>query len=254
VLLDSVVGQITASKIPDWDKDRVATAVVKALETWWDEDLNRRVVAVELYGEKPYRYKIDLVLDDSHGLVVVDWKTKNAGKIDDKWELRETRSYQSKLYVAVLARELGHSIYPVRYEIRGVTLEEKPQTRTLKLFIDQTDAAEAVRNLHSVELQRRALAGKKRVPWTRDPQGCQCFGPMYKCEFEPYCWERGGVIPQGQPEKPLSHTAMQEYLRCPERYRLLRILGQLEDEEDRASVGIVFHEVMEALYRARLTG
>jgi len=250
--MESVISDIiAASTLPDWDKEAVASAVDAAIKTWWEKDKDYEVIAVELYGERPFRYKIDLVLQDRNGLVVVDWKTKTSGKLDERWVYREKHSYQPKLYVAALSRILGRRIFPVRYEVRGVTIGERPQVAMIPMLLTHEDALTAVRNLASINRQRKALG--KRYPWTRNPSGCECFGPMYACEFGAFCWERGAVVPEGTDgNAPLSHTSASEFLRCPERYRLLRVLGKIEDEEGPHVAGIVFHRAMEVLYCQKL--
>ncbi len=248
--LDRVVEVLSAQKIPDWDREVVGGAVVAAIGRFVDEDWAKfDLLAVEEYGEEPFRYKIDLVLRDrlTGRITIADWKTRD-GKLDEKWELRETRSYQPRLYALVLADRWGDEILPVNYEVRGVTLESEPQIKVLRFSITHEEVEDAIRYMKSVEVQRLALVNIGDVPWTRNPSGCRAFGPMYPCEFEPYCWERGGVVPEGQPESPLSYSAAGEFLRCPERYRLLKVLGKLEDEEEKAAKGTAFHRVLENVY------
>lgn len=254
---DSVFDTIIAGKLADWDKELVAAAVTKAVEEWTlrlDKDV--RIVSTETYSDDPFPYLIDVLQETAAGTFkIVDWKTKKTGKLDDRWVLKQSRSRQPRLYAAAVATKYGPDVFPVISEIRGVTLEEKPSTRTLQMEFGIEDARRAIYELRQIDAERRALLNMGHIPWIRDSKGCRLFGDWYKCEFEPYCWgEKGQLIqlPVGditRAERPFSHSSAEEYLRCPERYRLLRVLEKQDDDEDVAQAGRVFHSAMEDIYR-----
>jgi len=241
--IDRVLEKLQMIKLTDWDQEKVADAVAEAMERFVDEDMRKyEIVAVEEYGEEPFRYRIDLVLREktTGRVVIVDWKTRD-GKLDDRWELRESRSHQPRLYAAVVAEE------EVGYEVRGVSFESS--IKVLRFPITRAEADEALSYLRSVEAQRTALVNIGKIPWTRNTQGCRAFGPMYPCEFEPFCFTRGAAVPEGQPVSALSYSTAGEFLRCPERYRLLQVLGKLEEDgEETTAKGTAFHAVMQDIY------
>lgn len=251
---DPVFDLIQASQITDWAKEEVAAAVTTSVEKWWEADLSQNVVGVELFGRDPFPFKIDVLMQNGH-YTVVDWKTKKAGKLDQFWEEREKRSPQHRIYAAAVATKFGPEVFPIWYEVRGVELSEKPKTRVVKMKIDRLEAVEAVHYLRGVSAMRKALVDRKHEPWVREVAGCRCFGPMYACEFEKYCFE-GRKLPEHDPErveKEFSHSTASEFLRCPERYRLLQILGK-DVQEDAAANGDTFHRAMELIYNTRLEG
>jgi hypothetical protein len=209
------------------------------------------VEGVELYGEDPAPYKIDVLLEKDGRLTVVDWKTKQAGKLDDRWVFRETRSWQSKIYAAALATARGPEIFPLNYEVRGVTLEEEPKVKTIRMSISRAEAVAAVRYLQGTCAMKERLVERGRAPWPQHTQGCQMFGPGYPCEFEAYCWhgeELPDFVDVERLKRPLSHSSAGEFLRCPERYRLLRLMGKSDDDES-GNAGTCFHAAMEEVYR-----
>jgi hypothetical protein len=257
--LGPMYDRIIASRLPDWDKEAVAASMEKAIDTWMETDIKGEIVAAELTGTDPFPYKIDLTLADNGVLTVADWKTKRNGKLDDRWEMRETRSPQRKLYAAAALTLFGDRItWPLKFQIRGVLLAEDVRdvkTKTLTFHIAHAEAVEAVRHMRDLTAMRAVLIEREKYPWPRYESGCQMYGPAYKCEFEPYCWE-GLTVPATDSERidrTFSHSSSGEFMRCPERYRLLKSLPRVEadpDEEDTsaAGAGVVFHSVMEAIY------
>lgn len=250
---DAVFDLIEQAKLPDWDKETVGAAVVKAAEEWLREDGESEVVGTELYGEDPCPYKIDLLLRQTTGRVkTVDWKGKKSGKLDDRWIVRETRSWQPKIYAAAIVTLFPDVVFPIVYQVRGVTFEEKPHVKTVDLTLTREDAESAVHYLRGLDAERKALIGRGHTPWPLNPSGCQMFGPQYPCEFEDVCWQ-GRKAPEMDAEKAsrmFSHSSAQEFLRCPERYRLLRIAGKPEEEDEgAAAAGRTFHAAMELIYK-----
>jgi hypothetical protein len=249
---DPIFELIQSSRIPDWSQETVAAAVTKAAEDFWEKDLAASVLGVELFGKEPCPFKIDLLLKNGH-YTVVDWKTKKAGKLDQFWEERERRSPQHRIYAAAVATKFGPEVFPIKYEVRGVTLEEKPKTKVVTLMIDRPEAVEAVHYLRGITAMRRSLIDRKHLPWVQDRSGCRCFGPLYACEFEKFCFS-GVKLPEHdveKVEKDFSHSSASEFLRCPERYRLLQVLGK-NLEDDPGAAGDTFHRAMEMIYNTRL--
>lgn len=249
---DPVFDLIQTSRIPDWDKEEVAAAVTTAVEKFWEEDAAYKVLGVELFGRDPFPFKIDLLMQNGH-YTIADWKTKKPGKLDQMWEDRERRSPQHRIYAAAVATKFGPEVFPIYYEVRGVELAEKPKVKVIEMRIDRPEAVEAVHYLRGVSAMRKSLVDRKHLPWVREVSGCRCFGPLYACEFEKYCWN-GQPLPDHDAErveKEFSHSTASEFLRCPERYRLLQILGK-NVEEDSGAAGDTFHRAMEMIYNTRL--
>jgi hypothetical protein len=250
---DSLFDRLSTAKVPEWDREAIGHGLVKVWETWAQEDLaGYKLFATELSGQEPVPHKIDLVLT-SDGHKLCDWKTKWTGQLDDKWELRESRSPQRKIYAAAAATLWSPDIFPIRYEVRGIRLgDEKPATKTLSFVITESEAAEAVRHVRDVEAMRHTLVERGQYPWPRHEAGCRLYGPAYKCEYEDYCWN-GVRVPATdlvRIEKAFSHSSVKEFMRCPERYRLMRSLDQPEEDGEGANVsGDFFHQLMEMLYK-----
>jgi len=248
--LADVVEIIETSSLPDWDRELVAAGVQKAYDVWFEKDSKDFIIGVELAGKEPVPYRIDLVKQrkDDGRFVVVDWKTKNAGKLDERWIERETRSPQKNFYAGALSQIHGREIYPLQYEVRGITMEEKPQTKVIPFMVKEFQTKNSLINIRGVEAERDALIDRGVVPFPRYESGCRMFGPQYPCEFEGICW-RDQPVPEALPKKrALSHSARQEFIRCPERQRLLEVLRNWDDEKE-DNKGDVFHRCMESIYR-----
>jgi hypothetical protein len=257
---DRVFDVIQAQNIADWDKELVAMAVEKAVAEWTTTvDKPMKIVSTETYGDDPFPFKIDILQQDpaTERMKIVDWKTKKAGVLDDRWTLKQQRSWQPRLYAAAVATLYGSdNIFPVVSEIRGIVLAEKPLVRTIQMVFTRADAIAAMQYLRMNEAHRRADLDGGKIPWVKDPQGCRAFGDAYKCEFEPICWpgtsgEPLVQIPTGnmeRAERPFSHSSASEYLRCPERYRLLRVLEKQDDDDAVTGAGNAFHAAMEEIY------
>lgn len=246
----SAVAQIIqSSNLPDWDKEFVAAGVEKAYEKWFASDSKNFIYGVELSGKDPVPHKIDVVMQNQAGkFSIVDWKTKNAGKLDESWINRESRSPQKSLYAAALRAAIGPEIYPLRYEVRGVTMEEKPQVKVITFNILEAESTASLVNIRGVQSMRDGLIERGKTPWPLNEGGCRAFGPQYPCEFENVCW-RGAAMPQGEVKsRTLSHSARQEFLRCPERSRLLSLTHDWDAEKE-DNKGDVFHRCMEFLYK-----
>jgi PD-(D/E)XK nuclease superfamily len=259
---DAVFDKIAASSIPDWDREIVAAGVVKALDWFYSvRDKEYTVKGVELFGTDPASFKIDLYLTKDGEHKAVDWKFRKSGKLNENWDLRETRSWQSRIYAAALATAYGPGIFPLTYEVRGIAPQSddplKCQVKILSMSLTREVAVAAVHYLRDISAMRQALIDTNRFPWTKDPAGCRCFGPMYACAYEEMCWN-GGKVPdldltKLQDLRPLSHSATKSFLRCPQYYALGVLLGKPDEEEDVTAAGKLFHEVMEMTYRQLLS-
>lgn len=256
---DSVVDIISEAALPEWDKELVADAVAKAYEKWFKYDGDKNIAEVEHKHTWPFPGIVDLVLEDRSGnIVIVDWKTKLAGAIDDRWMERKKTSAQFPLYAAIIASaraEAGFRIsWPIRVEVRAVTINEKPETKTLKLDIYESQAKIAVEELQQLTVARDALIQLGKNNWPKHRSGCLIYGPHYKCEYYDYCFgdlslPPGAITPDTF--TPFSFSSSEDFLRCPERHRLSKVIGRKESSEDSAALGRVFHSCMAAIYEER---
>jgi hypothetical protein len=259
--LDFIFDLVAEAKCPDWDKELVLAGVFKAIDLFFDgKDKLYTVKGVELWGEEPAPHKIDIYMTKDGEHKAVDWKfKKSTAKLDDVWQMRESRSWQPKIYAAALATKFGPEIFPLSYEVRGVAADsEDPQKAKVKIVamkLDRDYAVNAVHYLKQVTAERQSLIDLGKWPWIQDPGGCRCFGPLYKCAFEPICWE-GQKQPLDLAKlhtlKPMSHSSVKEYLRCPQRYALLQLLGKPEEDDEISAAGTLFHRVMEEIYSKRV--
>lgn len=259
--LDPVFEQIAEGRVPDWEKECITPAAIRVIERFsLGEDADWHVEGVELHGTDPVPFKIDLYLSHGTNRKVVDWKyKKRPEKLDDMWQFRESRSWQPKIYAAALATRYGSEIFPLDYEVRGVGSSsddpEKVKIRVVKLEITRKDAVKAVHYFRQMTAQRDALVEMGKWPWPQDPDGCRCFGPMYACDFEDNCWngkEAQVDLEKLKTLKVFSHSSVKEYARCPQRYALLQLLGKQAGDEENTGAGILFHEVMENVYKRRI--
>jgi len=169
--------------------------------------------------------------------------------------MRETRSPQRGIYAAAVATMYGQGVFPIRYEVRGVTLDaEKPQAKQLAFVIGEGEAHEAIRHLREKTAMLQTLIEIGQVPWVKNDGGCRIYGDAYKCEFEDACWNGQRHVPTDPVgiTRPLSHSSAKEFLRCPERYRALQSLPRVEDDDeetDSTAAGTVFHLLMEGIYQ-----
>jgi len=248
---DVICDVISEQPVPEWDQVGICAAADKAVQTWAVEDVKREIIGVEFADEFPYPFRIDLCTrdKDTGAYHIADWKSKgDKRKLDDRWVLRESRSKQHKLYSAALPLLFPDVTFPIHYEVRGISLEERPGILTVPMVITAEQARVAQADLRSIEAHRDLLVSLGHIPWTRDESGCRCFGEMYKCEFEATCWGGESVLLGIPEQKSLSHSSSKEFRRCPERYRLLKVCAKSEDDDQRTAAGTAFHKVMEVIY------
>jgi len=260
--LDFIFDIVAEAKCPDWDKELVLSGVFKALDLFWEgKDKLYSIKGVELWGTEPAPHKIDIYMTKEGEHKVVDWKfKKSTAKLDDVWEMRESRSWQPKIYSAALASRFGTEVFPLSYEVRGVAADsedpKKAKVKIVAMKLDHAYALKAIDYLKQVTAERQALIDLGKWPWIQVPEGCRCFGPMYKCAFESVCWEGQKVnleLTKLQTLKPMSHSSVKEYLRCPQRYALLQLLGKPEEDDEISAAGTLFHKVMEEVYKTRIS-
>ncbi len=239
---DRVFGVIADARLTDWDKELVGGMAVAAFNHWTEKDIRdgAEVKLVEHFVDSPFTARLDLVMEFPDGKVkLVDWKTVS-GKLDERWEERQRRSWQLKLYACKMKKRL-----PIVGEYRGVKVDEEPLCKTVSVVITPADAFAASEQIRMTAKMLDALKDEK--VWPENPGGCKCFGPMYPCPFEEYCWQRKEK-PEGLPPKValISHSAMSDFFRCPE-YRRLNLWTEKEDEE-KTAIGITFHAAMAEVY------
>jgi hypothetical protein len=259
---DILFDTLQKQSIPDWDKELVGAAVVKAVELFYDKDQEYEVLGTEMRGDQPCPFLIDLVLHHStysnqDKYKLVDWKYKKSGKLDDRWAMRESRSWQPRIYAAAIATLYGADVFPIHYEIRGVAPMDDDakhcEVRVIPMTFSRAEAVEAVRYIRGIVAMRDSLIQIGKNPWPKDPSGCRMYGDFYKCEYEPYCWE-GIRLPEPNKDyqpKTLSHSSAADFLRCPEYHRLrTAVMGHREDDDgEAAAAGRAFHKVVETLWR-----
>lgn len=192
---------------------------------------------------------IDLWGFNQRGMLkVIDWKT--TGSINENWEFRERYSKQGCWYIHALKsihKDIDIS-NGVEFEARGV-VRSSGLSKSIQKFI-------SVDELERFDINQAAWEGQKGKlvedigffsPWPQNfPDGCQPFGPNYRCEFFEQCIEGDKRLFTNLVEiKALnSYSSEKEFRRCPERYRnlvLQKSLGMQRVDGDEANWGKVFH-------------
>jgi hypothetical protein len=254
---DLLFDTLYEQSIPDWDKELVGAAAVRATELFYDKDHEWGIVGTEVRGDQPCPYLIDLVMTKEGRYKLVDWKYKKSGKLDDRWVMRESRSWQPRIYAAAIATLYGADVFPIHYEVRGVAPADDNakhcEVRVIPMMFKRAEAVEAVRYIRGIVAMRDSLIQIGKNPWPKDPSGCRMYGDFYKCEYEQYCWE-GIRLPEPNKDyqpKTLSHSSAADFLRCPEYHRLrTAVMGHREDDDgEAAAAGKAFHKIVETCWR-----
>jgi hypothetical protein len=239
-------------ELPEFDLEILRDALELALEVWYDRDAeNYEVLAVEeLIDSRPVTNSplkgwygtIDLALKDkySNDVKIIDWKT-TSGQLDKTWERRQRYSWQPQLYMYHFPVQLA--------EIRGVHLGyRRPETRTLEIkqkCLNQNEYIHQILNMISVLHPEKI--------WPRHmPKGCDAFGPLHTCEFFSDCEENKLVVfPSAFNPDNIDYTGAEEFLRCPERFRRLKIQeaeGKKKPQASETKMGTAFHAAMKEIY------
>jgi len=241
--LEAAVELVESAPLPVWAKEDVARALDYVLQVWYPDD-DPLLVESELTAGR-VKGIVDLLLDTDPP-TLVDWKLSR--RLDAQWELRMARSNQLRLYVALLHHnQLLEG--PVAVEARGINPEERVQSKVVRYLVTPQEAQQVLQWYQDFLSVLEALDPSK--PWLRDPSGCRRYGSQYACKFEPYCWEGAELAENRQEGQYVSFSSVEDFLRCPERYRLTLLTGQ-EDTSEALETGKVFHEAVAVLYRAKL--
>ncbi len=244
--------------LSDAEHETVTEAILSAVEKWTPGDFGRigsveEKFQAQIYPEKAViNWGQELFSEDPESVVgfvdltvwppstVVDWKT--TGDVGTKWQDRHYLSWQGPLY-ALAAGAQG-------YVYRGV--ERSPYRRVNGRGIHRTREVASpwpnFRNNQSVLLwlrqnlaQRAVLDGQS--PWPqRSPGACGAFGRP--CDFLELC-ETGTTPLTSLTLGPFSHSGIERFGLCPERYRLEKLLGEGHDE---GAFGTAFHAGVAEVY------
>jgi len=245
--MSKVLDIIEAANLTVWNKEAVFDAVIAAAEHYLREDRGWTVLDIERYISTPIRAKIDLVLQQDRQLKVVDWKL-TLSKLDDRWALRQFRSWQLRLYAMVLA-SVYNVEFPVIGEFRGIRLgDDDTKIQEVRVEVTEADVQEARAYVNGIHAMRDSLIVLDYQPWPKFDSGCRCYGPLYACEFEKICWEKKELPGRVEEFPPLSFSRIGEFIRCPERYR--QLLKQREEETSpMLEAGRAFHDAIAELYQ-----
>lgn len=170
--------------------------------------------------------------------IVIDWKT-TAGELDVRWKDKKIDSYQWRIYC--------HLADAPVFSYRGVSrknFEGECPTREVLLAASHTNSEEVALQLDAVSLLREVLIDGKYEVWPRNFDSCHDFNR--ECPFKYDCdnYTMPRFVPEG---KDLSHTSMQNFLRCPEFAR--RISGAPgADDSDESNIGKGTHSALAELY------
>jgi len=243
--LAAAVAVIESSSLTSWAAEDVAAMVDHVLTVYYPNDPLPLMVEEELqYG--PVKGIVDLVFPGDV-LKLVDWKT--SGRLDEGWQVRQRRSNQPRLYAALLGYVLGYD-GPVVVEIRGLTVNDGRVSSQVLSFLVKPEEARQVYD-HYEQLYAHIRCMDVKQSWLKNPGGCRLYGNSYPCMFEAYCWQGGELDLTAAPTWSASYSSIEDFLRCPERYRLKQLTGK-EDSSEAIQIGQVFHLAVSELYKAKL--
>ena len=248
--MDAAVLELSTKGLLEWLEEDCLYLLQYVYDNFFTAEQDK-IIAVEQDVREPIRGKIDLLLDKGR-LVVRDWKT--AGKLDDRWALRQERSKQFPLYASIIFDQ--YKEIPL-VEVVGLSIDEDNKTgkrkigsKTLTMEYSEKDLIRAVEEVNQLIVLTKTL--DPHVPWPRNESGCRCFGDMYKCPFEDICWKQknnADFILDTTPE--LSYSGISEWLRCMERRRLLKSRDWDEEPSEKLALGTAFHDAVAAMYKTK---
>lgn len=172
-------------------------------------------------------------------LVVIDWKTSSGG-LDTRWAQRYVDSWQPKIYLAAppladlfIFRGVNHDL-----ETRQVIVSTYNGVVT-----DVKDFTEGVAAM-------RESLGKFPVWPQHKPDACNAFNRP--CPYLNDCLD--GTMPRQllKIKEHISYSAIDSFLRCPERYRREQLEESAGSKDFNAAVGEAFHRGIAALYSTAL--
>lgn len=233
----------------------ITDMVIKAGEKWLLDDLDQyEILAIEetsvTDGILPVKCIKDIVArlvnppnnlkSYAGALTILDWKSAS-GELDARWVARLTDSWQYKIYL----------VGPPKADLfvyRGVNHSLDTRQLTLGWY----DGLESiVRNqLDGAAAMRQSLA-KFQVWPMHMPDACNAFGQP--CPYFTDC--REDTMPKQliDIKSHVSHSAIDQLLRCPERYRRDCLLPEDSVGDFNTEVGAAFHRGVAALYSQGLS-
>lgn len=264
-----------ASRTFEFEFQRAIDIVVALSERYLEEDLapGNEILGVEYEytltspGLAGHHGFIDLIIKLPDGRVKIpDWKT--TGSLSDysqkDFKDRCRHSWQSRYY-DLAARECfalpEDTVVEVEY--RGIAVEDLKQlvvqgitsgewrARALDRYLKIWEALDIAVN--GVELYPSYGVGHTTAPWPQhSPEACHKFKTA--CPYLGACVLDIDVIPsESITVETLSHSSMNTYLDCPERFRRER-LDKMHGRErgggsDASELGNAVHRGMAEIYR-----
>ena len=233
------------------DYELIADMSLKAVEEWLFYDLqtltitaieNKRSVQFENVSE-PTSVICDIEAVNHKGLkLIIDWKSSSRD-LDPLWEQRHRDSWQWRTYLRATNSDIC--------EFRGINTKLKTRTVPCNFVPGLNEKVDL--QYRQVADMRTALIGT--VPWPRHMPG-SCFAFGRPCPYVNDCRKDTYPITPLFP-KSISHSAMDTFLLCPERYRrdeLIKIAGVSDDTEDAPDnysreLGSALHRSLAEIYR-----
>lgn len=260
----SAVGtaQRAEAKLSDGEHETVTEALLSAVEKWTPSDFGHIAKIEERFqsfadlnymtgwGEQASCDNpssvvgyVDLTLHSPDMLEfgVVDWKT--TGDVGTKWQDRQRLSWQGPLYCFV-SRAATYAYRGVeRTPYRRIDGRGIHRTRTVSSPWPSFRTDGDVERWLDQNLAQRAVL-RDQAPWPqRSPGACGAFGR--DCDFLPLC-ETGTAPLTSLTLGPFSHSGIERFGLCPERYRLEKLLGETNEE---GNWGSAFHGGVAEVYR-----
>lgn len=233
-----------AKLLYDWDYQDAAGCVIAAAERWLESDLAEyTILEIERTWRRPthgtlLRGTTDLLLQhrDTGRRVIRDYKTKNSLDFDKEWDKRLIRSWQGRIYMEIEDAD--------EIEFRGIT-RDTHRTRAITLRRNEYDGVYVWNYLNGTLEAMASLKGRLVWPQHR-PSSCGAYGR--ECPFIRVCDSRTNMDHTTAPLIEVrAYSHLDDFLLCPERYRLSQSIEHEADSKETA-FGSAVHRGMAALY------
>lgn len=199
----------------------------------------------EALGEHGVKGYMDLVgwrrdfrVGDGGGVAIdsqeiIDWKC--VGTISDEQQTRLRDSWQWKLYCVATGA--------TRFTYRSIQRDGRVKDTVLRWSSENYGNQEVENQLRMVQAMRSTL--RYYDTWPRHaPFACRAYNR--ECDYVQQC--RAGTMPlKVIPLKALSHSRMETFLLCPERYRRDRLV-EIETDRQETALGKAFHAAVAEIY------
>ncbi len=250
--LGLVQHEVRKQELPEHEYLGIEVRLRSAARSWLERDLDNydRVLLEEEFGtdpQDPGHGFLDLVLVKGTNCDIVDWKT-TSGWDSPGWTLKKKLDPQTSWY---LSYGLQH-LRTLGLETKALWYRAVNQEGEVKEF----PIAPSELHLRRVWQQRDALEATFQGlatttgPWLQNmPEACFQYakGSAPTCPFytdcttgsEPRLVQIQSNVLQWVPR---SKSAYKQFLKCPEQYRRVRLLGDSHDDMGiEARIGIAFH-------------